>query len=315
MISSDGLLHVMGLMTGKDLQRPTPFVPADSRWSDPIAVGTMLYTTTSGGCGGAPNAIWAIDLESADKPVVSWKSGGPIVGSLAFTSDGTLVAAVPRGNPVGFAGANIVMFDTKPLRVKSGYTSPDNSAFATGPTIFKYGDRELIAAAIKSEGGTGHILLFDPASPVGPNRPKAFLDTSNGPGDVATDSLATWEQMTSTPRARWILEPTEHSVLALRLDDTHEGISAPVVWTASNLTAPTTPIIVNGVVFVLEAGRGGSSAVLHAFEGTTGKELWSSGKTMTAPAAPGSFWSAFGQVYVGTMDGTLYAFGFNDERR
>jgi hypothetical protein len=36
---------------------------------------------------------------------------------------------------------------------------------------------------------------------------------------------------------------------------------------------------------------------------------------MTAPAAPGSFWSAFGQVYVGTMDGTLYAFGFKDERR
>ena len=32
-------------------------------------------------------------------------------------------------------------------------------------------------------------------------------------------------------------------------------------------------------------------------------------------AAPGSFWSAGGQVYVGTQDGTLYAFGFNDERR
>jgi hypothetical protein len=32
-------------------------------------------------------------------------------------------------------------------------------------------------------------------------------------------------------------------------------------------------------------------------------------------ASSGSFWSAMGQAYVGTHDGTLYAFGFLDERR
>ena len=36
---------------------------------------------------------------------------------------------------------------------------------------------------------------------------------------------------------------------------------------------------------------------------------------MTAFASPGSFWSSMGQVYVGTHDGTIYTFGFNDERR
>ena len=36
---------------------------------------------------------------------------------------------------------------------------------------------------------------------------------------------------------------------------------------------------------------------------------------MSAVASPGSFWSGLGQIYVGTQDGTLYAFGFNDERR
>jgi hypothetical protein len=35
---------------------------------------------------------------------------------------------------------------------------------------------------------------------------------------------------------------------------------------------------------------------------------------MTSAASPGSFWSTLGQVYVGMRDGTLYAFGFNDER-
>jgi hypothetical protein len=36
---------------------------------------------------------------------------------------------------------------------------------------------------------------------------------------------------------------------------------------------------------------------------------------MTGFASPGSFWSGLGQVYIGAHDGTVYAFGFNDERR
>ena len=36
---------------------------------------------------------------------------------------------------------------------------------------------------------------------------------------------------------------------------------------------------------------------------------------MTTAASPGSFWSTGGQVFVGTHDGTVHAFGFNDERR
>ena len=55
--------------------------------------------------------------------------------------------------------------------------------------------------------------------------------------------------------------------------------------------------------------------MLHAYEGTTGKALWNSKTAMTTFASPGSFWSALSQVYVGTNDGTLHAFGFLDERR
>jgi hypothetical protein len=83
--------------------------------------------------------------------------------------------------------------------------------------------------------------------------------------------------------------------------------------------SPGTSIIVNGVVFALSTGRsaagGGVPAVLHAYDGMTGKALWNSQNAMTAAAADGSFWSALGQAYVGTSDGALYAFGFLDERR
>jgi outer membrane protein assembly factor BamB len=58
-----------------------------------------------------------------------------------------------------------------------------------------------------------------------------------------------------------------------------------------------------------------SPAVLHAYDGATGRRLWHSGKAMATSAPPGSLWSGLGQIYVGTQDGTLYAFGFNDERR
>jgi len=55
--------------------------------------------------------------------------------------------------------------------------------------------------------------------------------------------------------------------------------------------------------------------VLHAYEGTSGKELWTSGSGIKTSASARSFWSAMSQVYVGASDGTLYTFGFLDERR
>src|SRR5690349_12867289 len=63
------------------------------------------------------------------------------------------------------------------------------------------------------------------------------------------------------------------------------------------------------------AGGRGTGAMLRAYDGATGKALWDSGTAMTAFASPGSFWSAFGQVYVGTNDSTVHTFGFLDERR
>ena len=51
----------------------------------------MMYAATSGNCGGAPNGVYGIDLDSAAKPVVSYRTnGGGIVGAVAFSSDGAL---------------------------------------------------------------------------------------------------------------------------------------------------------------------------------------------------------------------------------
>ncbi len=350
-VSSDGMLHVLGLPSGKDMQKPAQFVPANSRWSAPIAVGTTMYSATSGTCGGAPSAVWAIDLDSDTKPVVSWKTnGGPVVGAVAFLQDGSLVAAIGAGKTTGDGKASaIVALDAKTLQPKDWFTQPD-ADFATGPTILRHDGKEIVAAATRD----GRVVLLDAASLGGANHstPLFVSKTVLGAGaTVGADALAAWQESgasspagagapaqpappTGTP---WILLPvtgrlgagvpsgngavSTGAVVALKLTGAAGALSLAPGWVSHDLSSPSTPLVVNGVVFALAtgvpatpAGKGGA-AVLHAYDGTTGKRLWESGKSMTSSASPGSFWSGLGQVYVGTRDGTLHAFGFDDERR
>ena len=101
-IARDGRLRVLGLASGKDLQQPASFLPRGARWTAPVAVGTTLYAATTGGCGSTPDGVWAIDLASESKPVVSWATnGGPVVGPVAVTSSGVLLAAVGAGTVTG----------------------------------------------------------------------------------------------------------------------------------------------------------------------------------------------------------------------
>jgi hypothetical protein len=351
-VSSDGMLHVLGLPSGKDMQKPAPFLPPNSKWSAPIGVGTRLYATTSGGCGGAPHAVWSVDLDSEPKPVTSWKTdGGGVVGAVAFTSGGTLIAAIGPGKTTGDGKANaIVALDPITLAVKDWFTQP-TAEFVTGPTIVQHDNKEVVAAATKD----GRVLLLDAASLGGADHSTPLFSSRSwlgSGGAVSADALAAWQQShaadasasaqpaqapaPSTGATTWLLLPvagrlsagmpagngqvSAGAVIALKLGGAGGALSLEPGWVSHDLAAPGTPIIVNGVVFTLAtgapaaAGRG-TPAVLHAYDGATGKRFWTSGKTMTTFASPGSFWTGLGQIYVGAHDGTLYTFGFNDERR
>jgi hypothetical protein len=280
--------------------------------------------------------VWAIDLDSEAKPVVSWKTnGGGVVGAIAFTTDGTLVAAIGPGQTTGDGKANaIVALDAKTLQVKDWFTEP-SAEFVTGPTILRHSNKDIVAAATKD----GRVLLLDSTSLGGSNHAtplhasKRFLGAD---GTVSSDAIAAWQQ--SSAGTSWFLVPvkgrlaagspatngpvTNGAVVALKVVDTGGGaLSLEPGWVSHDVSSPATPIIVNGVVFALGTGvtstatGKGSAAVLHAYDGESGKRLWNSGKAMTMPASPRSMWSGLGQIYVGMRDGTLHAFGFNDERR
>ena len=335
-VAADGQLHVVGLQSGKDLQKPAPFLPPNAQWSNPVAVGTMLYAATTGNCAGAPNGVYAIDLDAPDnKRVVSYRThGGSVVGAVAFSSDGnTLLAAIGPGSVTGDGKANaIVALDPRTLQLKDWFTQPA-AEFVTGPTVFRHGTRDVVAAATKD----GRVILLDAASLGGANHATPLAASSplfGSGGSISAEALSTWGAPAAAA-TRWILVPISGrpsgrttngairngAVVALRVTDANGRFSLEPQWTSSDLTSPATPIIVNGVVFALStgraaaAGRTGSPAVLFAHDGDSGKALWNSGKSMTAAASPGSFWSALSQVYVGAGDGTVYAFGFLDERR
>ena len=113
------------------------------------------------------------------------------------------------------------------------------------------------------------------------------------------------------------------AIVAFKLVDQDGKLTLEPAWSSRDLTSPLGPIVVNGMVFAASSGEyratGGRltaaqraqrsvPAVLYLLDGLTGKELWSSGKTMTSFARAGLS-AGSGQVYLVTYDNQLFVFG------
>ena len=336
-VASDGYARTINPHNGSDRVPPVPFLPANARPSGVIYVDGVLYTSTSNGCGATPNGVWAIDLTSDTKKPVSWKTnGGNVAGTAgpSFGTDGTIFVAVGDGGPsssAATAGApaysnSIVALEPRTLKVKDSFTQP-GADFNTSPVVFRYKDKDLMAVS----GNDGRLYLLDGTSLKTPLYMTPKYSTAG-----ATGGLATWE----SEGTRWILAPsigaaqpgmkvpangpvTNGSLVAFKLVDQGGQLSLEPAWASRDLTSPAAPLVFNGVLFALSTGehrpananasaalRAKSSvpAVLYALDPVTGKELWSSGKTITS-FARGGLSAAAGQVYLVTFDNTVYAFG------
>jgi outer membrane protein assembly factor BamB len=111
-------------------------------------------------------------------------------------------------------------------------------------------------------------------------------------------------------------------------------ISARPAWTSTDMIMPDPPVVANGVVYVLSTGgqamqngvRPGdprmpydrssvlrstpvSNMVLYAYDAESGKQLWSSGKTLTDWVHFSEPVVALGKVFVATHDAHVVAFG------
>jgi len=157
-------------------------------------------------------------------------------------------------------------------------------------------------------------------------------------------SLATWEDAKGT---RWVLAPfwgpkhskfkapIEHgevkkgAIAAFKMDTVNGKVQLTPMWISRDMNQAEPPLIANGMVFAYGSGENtaqafpdvgldfrmerrvplSTHAVLYVLDGETGKELWSSGKTITNWNHWSGLGLANGKVYINTHDGHLYCFG------
>ena len=299
-LAVDGKLYRLDTSTGEDSQPPINVMPAGANVANLNADDGVVYAATSYGCGGAPNAVWAIDL-NGDKPKVT---------------------SFPSPAPEGFVGRNGVLLgsggeiyaeSTNTVQVLSPKDLQPQQTFSgalgnTSPVVFRYKNHDLLVTVAKS----GRLYLLDTKA----MRLARFeTEPLSAEGDVGIVGLATWETGGGT---RWVLAALageQGSVVAFRLMEDGPQLVLTKAWSSAAISMPETPVIANGVVFVLSAGELGRKgklrghATLHALDGQTGKELWQSGDRVTAPANPGGLTVANGRVYFSTTDSTFYGFG------
>ena len=331
-ISTDGVVHVMNPQVGTDQIPPVKFFPAPANVAGSVLVETTLYAATTGNCPGVPNGVWAVDLASDAKTVASYDAkGAAIVGSAppAFGTDGTIYVATGSGNsPV----ANSIVALTSPALTQKDWFTVDGSPFTSNPIVFQYKGKDLVVAANKD----GRLYVIDGASPGGADHKTPLHKSSPvSTGTQTTTGLSSWQDAAGM---RWIAVTlggaaaadtkfplangtvSKGAIAAFTLVDQNDVPTLQPQWISRDLAAPVTPVAVNGVVFALASGeataRGqkGTPAVLYALDGATGKELWASGTTITASAHGIGPSAGDSQVYVVTVDGTLYAFGMPMER-
>jgi outer membrane protein assembly factor BamB len=96
------------------------------------------------------------------------------------------------------------------------------------------------------------------------------------------------------------------SIVAFKLTDVEGKPVLTPAWASRDLNSPVTPVITSGVVFALSTG---GHATLYALDSATGKELYSSGNQVNAPASLTGMTVANGRVFFTTTDNTLYGFG------
>lgn len=293
-VSPDGMLHRLNPSTGEDLYPPVHFLPADAKASNLAAIGDTIYTTTSQGCGGAPNAVWAIDMSGDDPKTVTGKitsfatnDGEPVgLAGVAVARDGTVYMQTSDGKVNALAA--------KTLALKGSFTIPGGAATVT-PAIVDDNGRNLIVAA----GKDGLLYLLDAQS-------LSAVSNTEPLSSAVSGAFATWTDPDSG--TSWIFAPAGKEIAAFKVEDQNGKPALTRAWASPQMSAPQPPVVASGMVFALDAGPE-SHATLYALDAATGKQLYSTGDQVTTPGDVNGITVVNGRVYFETTDNTLWQFG------
>jgi outer membrane protein assembly factor BamB len=284
-ISSDGRLHRLNTSTGDDITQPVSVLPANARATSLNMVDNVIYTVTTHGCNGAPDAVWAIDL-NMDPPKVrsfdlktgsNWGLGGPVLGS-----DGTVY--VQTGDGDGDFSNSLLALLPRELQLKQSFElsgvkrysgSVSDVINVASPVVFSAGSRDLIVSACSNTS----LCLLDSAATGANNRSTPTYQTppivpANDLQDAAergiVGNLASWQDTDGT---RWVLASVmgplasdfkvplmngstpNGFIAAFKVRDQGGKATLEPSWVSRDLNSPLPPVIVNGVVFTVSAGE------------------------------------------------------------
>ena len=295
-VAADGLLRGLIPDTGDLALAPARFLPANATATGLIWTEGFVYAATTNTCGGASEAVWAMDFASDAKPVVSWETGGAPVAGIAVGPEGAVYTAT--GSGTSQYANSIVALDGATLTVRDWVTR--ESGFTSAPVVFTEGQKSYVTAT-----SDGRLYVFAAASLGGANHRAPLAMTADAGLRFAPDGLATWHDESGT---RWVLAALGDAIAGFKVVDKGGTPSIERAWTSRTMVSPRAPIIVNGVVFALAGGNANANATLYALDPSTGKDLWTSGSTITGVASAGLS-AGTGQVYVVTSDNTVWSFG------
>ena len=307
-VAADGKLQQVSTSDGIDKFPPLDFLPAGVRPDGLLMTDNTVYAVSSNDCGGAPNALWALDLTKDDPKPAHFIIPAGKTGMPKF--------AVGNNGMVYLQSADTLhALSGKELQSKGDFTpeGKDGSTIAT-PTVFDYKGRDLIASA----GKDGRLYLHDSQAFGSPLSQTGTVTA--GSGHIGT-GLSTWEDADGV---RWVAAPVwgavnadlkvtsvngaapNGSIVAFRLEEQNGKPVLVPAWVSRDLKSPVAPVITSGGVFALSTtGR----AMLFAFDAASGKELWSSGNQVSAPGSLTGLTLANGRVFFTTTDNILFGFG------
>ncbi len=297
-LAGDGKLHTINVADGEEITPPYQFGYPNGKSYALNLWNNVVFTTTSQGCAGNPNQMWAVDVTDPEHKVMTFhpKSGG-LWGRTGAAIDSTGTAWAPTGdgrydpaNHVygnGLIGARV---EGRELKLKDWYI-PSNWVWLqkrdldmqVTPAIFPFKDRELMITGSKE----CRVYLLDTKNAGGANHQTPLYRTPllcNEEVDFQSagiwGSMASWQDSNGT---RWALTPfwgpvhpdfkppvsygpVKHgAVVAFKVEEQNGKFSLNPAWMSRDMDQAEPPVIANGIAF--SYGNGENTRQAYADRG------------------------------------------------
>ena len=228
----------------------------------------------------------------------------------------------------------------------------DDSGPGITPLVFSSMGRDLLLAGgrngrlylldSKSLGGPNHstpLLETDPIAHRTKNYDgRGFRGAFSTWWDVDTETRWIYAPVAGAPVSSFQLSkkdnvPADGSIVALKLTQASGRPDLQPLWISRNIASPAPVVIANRMVFALSTGESSrvaqkdgapysvsewnemaGKATLYVLDAMNGKELYSSGDTVSSFSHAGGVAVANGRVYFGAHNNAVYCFGFKGEQ-